>query len=48
MLYEPQYYDKDLEGEGEDMCWVCESWIETTLSVDLKLLGVAFEEPTDA
>jgi len=28
------------------MCWICESWIDTTISVDLNALGITYEVPS--
>ena len=35
----------DLEGQSVDICWICESWLETILSVNLNALGIEYEVP---
>ena len=29
------------------MCWICESWIEVNLSVDLNALNIPYEKPSN-
>lgn len=48
MTGEVQYKHRDTEGLGEDQCWICESWIETNISVDLNALNVEYEVPADS
>ena len=47
MTGEVQYERRDTDGEGEDQCWICESWIETNISVDLNVLNLEFQPPED-
>jgi hypothetical protein len=47
MTGEVQYERRDTEGLGEDQCWICESWIETNISVDLNAINVEYELPAD-
>ena len=30
------------------MCWICESWIEANISIDLNLCEVLFDKPDNA
>lgn len=47
MTGEVKYERRDNDGEVADQCWICESWIETNISVDLNALNVEYEVPED-
>ena len=29
------------------MCWICESWIEVNINVDLNILNIPYDKPTN-
>jgi hypothetical protein len=47
MTGEVQFNKRILEAKGEDMCWICEQWIEAKINVDLMALDIPFEKPED-